>query len=146
MIFSKKKIHIIELNRIYAVVLNQMSQNRNSTFRRFHFFFVAICSMNTAKAAIERTADARMVNCSPLAEEGGTQVLFHWEAMKWRPRKRIGAFHQPLLISLAQAKHVFVGKSFHRVKAAVTAKCINKFEERVFTLSTNNVIDVTSIE
>ena len=71
-ILAQEKVHIVELNRVCAVAFNQMSQNGDRSLGRLHLLLVAIRCVNTAEAAVERTADARMMNGRALPEEGRT--------------------------------------------------------------------------
>ena len=77
MIFAQEKVHVVELHRVGAIFGDEVLENRRSALRRFHIFVASIRRMNAAETAIERAADARMMNGRSLAKKRWPQIFLH---------------------------------------------------------------------
>src|SRR5579862_4419408 len=99
MVFPQEEVHVVELHRVGSVFIDKMPENGDGTLRRLHLFITPISRMHPTEAAIERTANAGVVNRSPLSKERWPQVFIHWDAMKGRPGKAVWPFNRPLAIA-----------------------------------------------
>src|ERR1700744_4106034 len=114
-----------------------MRQDGDRSFRRLHFFLVAVSCVNTAEAAVERTPDTRMVNGGTLSEEGWTEVLFDRNTVKRGPWELIRSLHWPLSVVVAQAEHILVQEPLHAVERTLATKRIEKLKQGILALPTN---------
>src|ERR1700749_1399259 len=120
-VLSEKEVHIIELNRISTVLSDQMGENGGGTFRRLHTLFVSISSVDTAEAAIKRTADTGVMYRGAFAEERRAKIFFDRKTMERRPRKFIGPLHGPLCVIPWKPEDVFIGEAENRIERSLAA-------------------------
>src|SRR5579884_113202 len=114
MVFTQKKIHVIKLHAINAVLLYKMAQNRLSTRRRFHFLTVSKCRANSTEAALKRTSHAGLVCGGALAKVGRAKILLYRNAVERTPGKDIRSKHHPLRIVMVLSVRSFITESRNR--------------------------------
>jgi hypothetical protein len=102
--------------------------------------------MDTAEAAIERAADAGVMDRGAFAKERGAQVPGDWKAMKGRPRKLVRAFHRPLRVRAMKAEGVLVAQAKDRFERTLSTQRVDKLKQSVFPLATDHIVDVPGIK
>ncbi len=117
MIFPKEEIHVVELDGVCAVALNEMREDGDGAFGRFELLLVAVSRMHTAEAAVEGAADAGMVDGGTLTEERRSQILLHRQPMEGRPGELVWALHRALAVIVAQAERDPCREALHDVEA-----------------------------
>ena len=145
-IFAKEEVHVVELHGVGTVFCDKVGEDCGGALGRFHSFFVAVGCVNSAEAAVERAAYAGVMDRSAFAEEGWAKIFFDRDAMKGMPGKLVGAFHGALGVVARESEDVFVGEAEDGVERALASHCVEEFQQCVFSLPANDVVDVFRIQ
>ena len=145
-IFAKKEVHVIELNRVGAVSGHQIVENPGRSLRRLHTLCPSVGCMDTAEAAIEGAADAGMMDRGTLAKEGGPQVPGDRKAMEGRPGELVRAFHWPLGVGAMKAEGVFVAEAEDRFERSLSTQRVDQLKQSVFALAPDHIVDVLGVQ
>src|SRR5437879_11865538 len=111
MIFAKEEVHVVELDRISAVLCDQVAENCCGAFRRFHTLFVAVGGMDPAEAAVEGASDAGVMDCSAFAEEGRPEIFFDGHPMEGMTGELVRPLARALVVVSWDANDIFIGNS-----------------------------------
>src|SRR5882724_1891611 len=104
MIFSQKEVHIVELDRVCAILCDQVAEDCGGALRRFHPLFVAVSGMDAAKAAIEGASNAGVMDRGAFAEKGWPEIFFNGHAMEGVPRELVRTLHGPFGVIAREAE------------------------------------------
>src|SRR5882757_3210437 len=146
MIFSEEEVHVVELDRVCAILCDQVAKDCGGALRRFHPLFVAVGCMDAAEAAVEGTSDAGVMDRGTFAEKGWPEIFFNRHAMEGVPGELVRTLHGPFGVISREAEDVFIGKAKDRLEGTITSNRIEEFEDSVFALSANDVVDVFGVE
>jgi hypothetical protein len=102
--------------------------------------------MDTAETAVEGAADAGVMDRGTFAEEGRPEVFFYGHAMEGVPGEFVGTFHRPFGVVAREAEYVFIGETEDGLEGTLPADRVDEFEDGVFTLAANDVVDVFGVE
>src|SRR5258705_1826521 len=146
MVFPEEEVHVVELDGVCAVFCDQMAENCRGALRRFHALFVAVGGMDAAEAAIEGASDACVMDCGALTEVGGPEIFLDGHAMEGMPWEFVRTLHRPFGVIAGEAEDVFIRETEDRFEGTVTSDRIEEFEDGVFALSANDVVNVFRVE
>ena len=80
------------------------------------------------------------------AEEGRSEIFFNGYAMERVPREFVRTLHRPLSIIAREAEDIFIGEAKDRFEGTGASDRLEEFEDCVFALATNDVVDVFGVE
>jgi len=146
LVFTQEEVHIVELDGICAVVLDEMGEDGNRTLGRLELFLVAVGCVHTTEAAVKGAADAGVVDGCSFPEERRAEIFFNRDAMEGGPWELVRSLHGALPVVAAQAEEIFVEQTLDGVEFALAAEGVDKFQKCVFALTANHVVDITCVE
>src|SRR6266550_4698229 len=146
MVLPEEEVHVVELDGVCAILCDQVTENCGGTLRRFHTLLVAVGGVDAAEAAIEGAPYACVMDCGAFAEEGRPEIFFNGHAMEGVPGELVWTLHGAFGVIAGEAEDVLIGETEDRLERTGTADRVQEFEDRVFALSANDIVDVFGVE